>query len=252
MGRPAAFVMPGGIAPGPMFLDPITPPGGGVDAFPPLPEPLHRLVQGLFVVDDSTTALGSRAHLSAPGRNPMSGEIPAQQAPSNQAPSTQEKAGATAPGTFTQEQVNALVAETRRKTTEKFADYEDLKAKASEYDVQKDAGRSEAEKAEARAKKAEQELAAAREQSRQLLVEAVAAAKGVPAGHITGTTREELEASADQLIAWRGAAASASSRAPGAPAVPAAGTGSSRQTASGSLESGRERARAKREARKSN
>lgn len=64
-----------------------------------------------------------------------------------------------------------------------------------------DAQKSEVEKANDRAAKAEQALAAA--QSQALRAE-VAASKGVPLELIHGTSRDELEAAADALIAFRG------------------------------------------------
>ncbi|MDR7253716.1 hypothetical protein J2X46_002706 [Nocardioides sp. BE266] len=49
--------------------------------------------------------------------------------------------------TFTQEQVNAMLAEQKRKSGEKFADYADLKAKAAKLDEIEAASASELEKA---------------------------------------------------------------------------------------------------------
>lgn len=76
---------------------------------------------------------------------------------------------------------------------------EPLAAKAQELE---DANRSELEKATARAEAAERERDEATAQS---LRAQVAADKGVPAASLTGSTKEELEAKADELIAWRDA-----------------------------------------------
>lgn len=112
-----------------------------------------------------------------------------------------------APRTFTQEELNAIAAEERRKTAEKFADYDDLKAKAAKLDQAEQENQTELQKAIARAEKAEKAAAderAGREAAERMSLSAtVAAEKGVPASHISGSTREELEKSADQLIAWR-------------------------------------------------
>lgn len=109
---------------------------------------------------------------------------------------------------FTQDELNRILAEDRRKNAEKFADYDDLKAKASKLDEQEAENQTELQKAIARAEKAERERddeKRTRELAEhQVLAANVALAKGVPVAHISGTTREELEASADQLIAWRG------------------------------------------------
>ena len=112
------------------------------------------------------------------------------------------------PRTFTQDELNAIVAEERRKTAEKFADYDDLKTKADKLDQSEQENQTELQKAIARAEKAEKERDTERSgreaAERQTLAATVAAEKGVPASHIHGSTREELEQSADQLIAWRG------------------------------------------------
>lgn len=71
--------------------------------------------------------------------------------------------------------------------------------KAQKYDELKDAEKTELERATARAEAAENETATLRT---ELLRREVAEAKGIPlrlAGRLTGTTREELEADADQL-----------------------------------------------------
>lgn len=111
------------------------------------------------------------------------------------------------PRTFTQDELNAIAAEERRKTAEKFADYDDLKAKADELDQVKQENQTELQKAIARAEKAEklaaEEQAGREAADRRSLAATVASEKGVPASHISGKTKEELEASADLLIAWR-------------------------------------------------
>jgi hypothetical protein len=106
---------------------------------------------------------------------------------------------------FTQEQLNKLVAERVAKERERFADYDDLKAKASELDKLKDAQKSELEKAteklaaaEAKAKALEEE-AKAREWRLAARTE-----RGLPESVdplLTGATKEEIEAKADILAA---------------------------------------------------
>lgn len=66
-----------------------------------------------------------------------------------------------------------------------------------------DAQKSEAQKQQEALEKAQRELA---ELTVAKTRAEVAAAKGVPAELLTGSTQEELEARADDLIAWRGAA----------------------------------------------
>lgn len=74
--------------------------------------------------------------------------------------------------------------------------------KAKQFDDITEAAKSELDKANDRATKAE--TRAAEVEQRAVRAE-VAATKGVPAELLTGTTQEELEASADKLLAFRGA-----------------------------------------------
>lgn len=83
----------------------------------------------------------------------------------------------------------------------KFQDYDQLKASAEKLREFEESQKTEAQKAQERLEAAEKraatlELQAARAE--------VAAEKGVPAGLLAGVTREELEASADALIAFKG------------------------------------------------
>lgn len=142
---------------------------------------------------------------------------------------------------FSQDQVNTLLAEEKRKAKAKYADYEELKAKADQFDQAREDAKSDLQRAIERAEKAESTLA---QREHQLLVAEVAAAKGVPAGNLTGTTREELEASADALLAWAGP----KQEEPRRGFVPKAATGTGERHAS-SMQAGRERARAKQAAR---
>lgn len=106
--------------------------------------------------------------------------------------------------TFTQDEVNKIVAERLKREREKYADYDELKARAADADRSKSALDKLAEQVkslEERAAKAE--LAALRAE--------VAEAKGLTAKQarrLQGSTREELLADADELLAeWRPAAA---------------------------------------------
>lgn len=103
--------------------------------------------------------------------------------------------------TFTQDQVNALLADQKRKASEKFADYGDLKSKAEQLDKIQEENKSELQKALDRAESAEKATAAATTQAARATV---AATKGVPVDLLSGTTQAELEASADALLAFKG------------------------------------------------
>ncbi len=93
--------------------------------------------------------------------------------------------------------VETRLARERAKT----ADYKDLKEKADKFDKAQEASKTEIEKATERATKAEAEVAKARLEADR---NAVALAKGLTpaqAKRLVGTTREELEADADELVA---------------------------------------------------
>lgn len=79
----------------------------------------------------------------------------------------------------------------------------ELKLKAAKLDEIENAQKTELQKALERAEAAEKRANTAEFES---LRSRVASAKGVPASALTGATEEELSASADELLAWRGKA----------------------------------------------
>ena len=83
----------------------------------------------------------------------------------------------------------------------KFADYDDMKAKADKLVEIENASKTETQKQADRLAEIERENAELK--SGKLRVE-VAAAKGVPAELLSGSTQAELEAAADALIAFKG------------------------------------------------
>jgi hypothetical protein len=98
--------------------------------------------------------------------------------------------------TFTQADVDRIVADRLKREREKFADYDQLKAKAAEADSSK----SDLQKLADRVTAAEKRAADA--EAKQLRAE-VAQTKGLSAAQakrLTGTSREELEADADELL----------------------------------------------------
>lgn len=108
--------------------------------------------------------------------------------------------------TFTQEEVNAIVAERIKREREKYADYDQLKADAEAWRKKKAEEMTEAEKAKAEAEKHRQELEALKaqlaERERRDLAAKVAKSVGLPeelATRLTGTTEEELTADAQAL-----------------------------------------------------
>jgi hypothetical protein len=102
--------------------------------------------------------------------------------------------------TFTQADVDKIVADRIARERAKFSDYDDLKTKAGRLDELETASKSEAEKAAQRAADAEKKWQDA--EARALRLE-VATSKGLSAAQakrLTGSSREELEADADELL----------------------------------------------------
>lgn len=104
--------------------------------------------------------------------------------------------------------IQARIARERAKIP---TDYEDLKAKAEKFAEWENAQKTEAQKAQERLEAAEKravelELKATRAE--------VAASKGVPVELLSGSTQEELEATADALIKFKADSAQASYQAP--------------------------------------
>lgn len=93
------------------------------------------------------------------------------------------------------------IAERINRERGKFGDYDDLKQKASEYDKLQEKNATDLEKEQKRATEAEKRAADA--EAKALKAE-VALDKGIPAKFLVGSTKEELEAHADELIAFRG------------------------------------------------
>lgn len=102
-----------------------------------------------------------------------------------------------------QEQLDKIIGQRlgreRANLARDYGDLDELKTAAEELKRIKDGEKSELQRekeareaAEKRAEKAE----------RNALRSEVARTKGVPASSLTGTTKEELEASADELLAW--------------------------------------------------
>jgi septal ring factor EnvC (AmiA/AmiB activator) len=142
-----------------------------------------------------------------------------------------------------QEDFDKRIQERIARERAKFGDYDDLKKAAERLAAIEDRDKSELDKANERAAAAERKAQEAEERvaakDREVLVERVSAAKKVPAKYLSGSTVEELEASADGFLA--DIQAIVPDRVTGH--VPSAGTGDPRPPAA-SLETGAERARA--------
>lgn len=99
-----------------------------------------------------------------------------------------------------QEEFDRMVGARLERERAKFADYDAIKAKAAEFDKAQEASKSELQKIADRAAAAEKERDALRVAS---LRAEVALAKGLTATQakrLVGSTKEELEADADELL----------------------------------------------------
>lgn len=105
--------------------------------------------------------------------------------------------------TFTQAELNAIVQERVGETKAKYGDYEELKAKASKYDEQVEASKSELQKATERADSLQAELNALKSANEvRALREKVAKEKNIPANLLTGETEEDCVAQADAILSF--------------------------------------------------
>ena len=112
---------------------------------------------------------------------------------------TQPEAGEPAK-TFTQDQLDKIVEQRLARERAKFADYEDLKAKADRLAERENADKSEVDRAREEAEAAKKEAETAKG---ELLRMQIASSKGLSpsqAKRLVGNTREELEADADDLL----------------------------------------------------
>lgn len=102
--------------------------------------------------------------------------------------------------TFTQADVNRIVA-TR---VADFSDYEALKEKAAKYDEMEEANKTELQKAVDRANELQAKLdGLTKENEIRQVRDEVSQATGVPATLLTGQTKEECEAQAAAIEAYR-------------------------------------------------
>lgn len=109
-----------------------------------------------------------------------------------------------------QEELDRIIKNRVGRVEAKYADYDELKNAAKKLADMESANQSKEEKLLAELEAAKKEIADRDQKLTQVELRSmrseVAAAKGVPAAHLSGaTTKEEMEAAADELIAWRDA-----------------------------------------------
>jgi hypothetical protein len=114
-----------------------------------------------------------------------------------------EGAGNGAATTFTQDQVNDLLAREKGKITAKFGDYDQLKTKAGELDTLKAASQSDAERLTGEVNSLKGENGSVKAENMRLKValkKGLTGDKAVLADRLSGATEAEMEADADELL----------------------------------------------------
>jgi hypothetical protein len=101
-----------------------------------------------------------------------------------------------------QEELDRIIGARLARERERFADYDDVKARAAQFDALEEQNKTELQREKERADNAER---LAQEANVKALRADVALDKGIPANLLSGSTKEELEASAEALLAFRGA-----------------------------------------------
>lgn len=105
--------------------------------------------------------------------------------------------------TFTQDEVNGIVAQRLAKEQEKYADYETLKDKAQKFDEAEEAQKSELQKVTEARDALQAELDGMKKaDSIRTIRETVANEKGVPASLLTAETEDECKAQADAILSF--------------------------------------------------
>ena len=105
--------------------------------------------------------------------------------------------------TFTQAEVDAIVRERLARDRAKYADYNEIKEKAEQFDRIEEANKTELQKAQERAEALGKELADIKRSNEIRDMRAkVAQEKGIPANLLTSDTEEECVAQADMILAF--------------------------------------------------
>lgn len=105
--------------------------------------------------------------------------------------------------TFTQDQVNAIVAERLKRDRGERADYEELKQKAARLDEIEAANKTELQKANERADGLQKELDALKSaQTLREIRDKVSSETGIPVNLLTGGTEEECRTQAESIKAF--------------------------------------------------
>ena len=105
--------------------------------------------------------------------------------------------------TFSQEEVDSIVAERLKRDRQKYADYDELKQKASKFDEMQEANKTELQKATERAEKAEKEIADMKQaNSIREIRSKISKETGVPENLLTGNTEDDCKTQAEAIKAY--------------------------------------------------
>lgn len=116
---------------------------------------------------------------------------------------TQAGSGAESEKTFTQTELDAIVGDRLKRERAKYADYDDLKAKATKYDQQQDASKTELQKEQERNAAIQKELDQLKKQNS--ITEArtkVSKETGVPVECLSGEDEASCKAQAEAIMAY--------------------------------------------------
>ena len=121
----------------------------------------------------------------------------------HQEPTTPAVEGQQPERTFTQAEMNAIISDRLSRERSKYADYDDLKAKAQQFDAAQEAGKTELQKANEKAAKLQEQLdTLTKANTLRDIRGKVAAATGVPAELLSGDTEEACTAQAQHLAGY--------------------------------------------------
>ena len=119
----------------------------------------------------------------------------------HQEPTTPAAEGQQPERTFTQAEMNAIISDRLSRERSKYADYDDLKAKAQQFDAAQEAGKTALQKANEKAAKLQEQLdTLTKANTLRELRSKVAAATGVPAELLSGDTEESCTAQAQAIL----------------------------------------------------
>lgn len=103
--------------------------------------------------------------------------------------------------TFTQDEVNAIVADRLKRESTKYSDYDSLKEKASKFDEMEEANKTELQKATEKANTLQKQLDdLTRSNSVRDIRDKIASETGVPSNLLSGETEEACKAQAEAIL----------------------------------------------------